>query len=289
METRVFEDSTGTAIHYRFWPAKASSARQHPRGTIALLHGVGEHSGRYIQTAEDFAAAGWNVWADDHRGHGETGRAQHGGDLAKIGQLGPGGLRQTIESVQEFLELAQASMPDRPFVVIAHSWGSLIAQILFNRNPDLCDALVLTGTAYRTPLYMDGGDLNRKHRHLGTTGLEWLSRDPAVAQAFVADPLCTSTPLRKLFGLRDTLRLLGKPARRLADIPLLLVVGSDDTLGGERSAKALADAYIRRAGMSDVTVFVYRDARHEVFNETNRTEVVSDVRDWLEHRFPVQR
>ncbi len=283
MNMLSFQDSAGTPIFYRRWDAKTRKGG--PLGTIALLHGVGEHSGRYDETATAFAAAGWNVWADDHRGHGQTGLAQHNGDHSKIGRLGEGGLRRTIASVEEFIELGKASMPDRPFVVIGHSWGSLMTQIMFNKNPDLADAVVLTGTAYRTLTHMDGGKLNRKHAHLGTTGVEWLSRDPKVAKAFMADPLCTNTPLMTLFGLADTVRLLGRPSRRLADVPLLIVVGSDDTLGGERSAKALANAYIRRAALSDVTAIVYPDARHEVFNETNRKEVFADIVAWLGMRF----
>lgn len=274
-----FQDRFGITIRYRVWAAKAEV-----RGVIALLHGVGEHSGRYDDTARAFAAAGWEVWADDHRGHGETGRLQHNGDLSQMGRLGPGGLRATIEAIEQFLELARAARRGLPFVVLGHSWGSLVAQMIQNRQTVPFDALILTGTAYRTPFSMDAGDLNRKHRHLGTTGLEWLSRDPAVAQAFVDDELCTSTPLAKLFGLVDTARLLGRPKPGIANVPVLIAVGSDDTLGGERSARALAQAYLKRAQLSDVTVFVYPGARHEILNETNRAEVWRDLIEWLDER-----
>ncbi|MFM6975037.1 MAG: alpha/beta fold hydrolase [Agromyces sp.] len=275
-----FTDSYGITIKYRVW-----SAETEPRGVIALLHGVGEHSGRYDETARAFAAAGWEVWADDHRGHGETGRLQHGGDLTRIGTLGPGGLRATVTAIEQFLDIAKAAHPTLPFVLFGHSWGSLMAQMILNRTPGKFDAVVLTGTAYRTPLFMDSGDLNRKHKSLGSTGVEWLSRDPAVAAAFIADPLCTSTPLMRLFGVADTMRLLGRPAPQLPDVPMLIAVGSDDTLGGERSARALANAYIRRGGLRDVTVLVYPGARHEILNETNREEVRADVLAWLDERF----
>ena len=276
-----FTDRDDVTIKYRVWPALAE-----PRGVIALLHGVGEHAGRYEVTAQALAAAGWEVWADDHRGHGETGRAQHGGDLSKMGQLGPGGLRSTIAAVEQFLNIAKAARPELPFVLLAHSWGSLMAQIIINRTPGTFDAVVLTGTAYRTLLHMDAGDLNRKHSHLGGTGLEWLSRDPAVARAFVDDELTTNKPLMQLFGFADAMRLLGRPAKHLPQFPLLIAVGSDDTLGGERSARALADAYVRRGGLRDVTVLVYEGARHEILNETNQAEVRADILGWLDGRFP---
>jgi alpha-beta hydrolase superfamily lysophospholipase len=109
-----------------------------------------------------------------------------------------------------------------------------------------------------------------------------------VAKAFVADPYTTSTPLRELFGIVDAARLLGRPARGLpAELPLLIMVGSDDTLGGERSAVKLAQAYARRSGLADVTLIVYPEARHEVFNETNQEEVRTDLVHWLDERLAV--
>ena len=123
-----------------------------------------------------------------------------------------------------------------------------MVQMIVNGHASEYDAVVLSGTAYRWPGSLDTGDLNRKHKHLGTTGAEWLSRDPAVAQAFVADPLTTLEPIAKLFGLRDGIRLFGRPAKNLpSTLPLLIQVGGDDTVGGEKSALKLADAYARRS------------------------------------------
>nr|WP_239451899.1 alpha/beta hydrolase [Frondihabitans sp. PAMC 28766] len=147
--------------------------------------------------------------------------------------------------------------------------------------------VVLTGTAYRTPGSMNGGDLNKRHAHLGTTGFEWLSRDPAVSRAMAVDPLAVEASVLKLFGLRDALRLYGRPATRLArDLPLLIMVGSDDPLGGTPSAEKLAHAYLNRSHLTDVELIVYDGARHEVFNETNRAEVTTDLVAWLDARFP---
>jgi alpha-beta hydrolase superfamily lysophospholipase len=162
-----------------------------------------------------------------------------------------------------------------------------MVQMIVNKHAGEYDGIVLTGTAYRWPRYLDTGDLNRRHRHLGTTGMEWLSRDPQVAKAFIADRLCTTTPLARLFGLRESARLLGRPAPGLpADLPLLILVGDDDTVGGERSALMLANAYARRSGLRDIRLIVYPGARHEVFNETNRAEVFADLIGWLDERLP---
>ena len=133
---------------------------------------------------------------------------------------------------------------------------------------------------------MNGGDLNARHKHLGPTPVEWLSRDRQVVEDFMGDPYTTAVPLRQLFGIRDTLRLLGRPARDLpAELPLLIMVGSDDSLGGEQSALSLAKDYTERSGLIDVKVIVYEGARHEIFNETNRAEVMADLVAWLDERY----
>ncbi|UOE43680.1 alpha/beta fold hydrolase [Agromyces larvae] len=282
----TFTDAYGVHIHYE------AHRVDDPSAVIQLAHGVGEHIGRYRELIAALNEAGYSVWADDHRGHGRTGFEQHGGDLDRIGRLGPGGLRATIAAVEQFTDVIREAEGDEvPLVLLGHSWGSLMAQIILNRSAVRYDGAVLTGTAYRTLRWMDPGErLNRRHRHLGTTGAEWLSRDPAVAEAFVADPYTTLTPLRRLFGTIDAMRLLGRPAPAPAipsELPLLIMVGSDDTLGGEESARRLAQAYVSRSGLVDVEVVVYADARHEVFNELNRLEVRDDLIGWLDERFAV--
>lgn len=275
---RTFTDAHGVVVHYYVWaPAKA-------KAVVQLAHGVGEHALRYELLAQALVAAGYAVYADDHRGHGQTGVEYWKGDLTQIGKLGAGGLRATQQNLLDLTRIAQEENPGLPFVMLGHSWGSLMVQNLLNAGPHPWNAVVLTGTALRTPLDMNGGDLNARHRHLGDTGAEWLSRDPAVARAFVDDPLTTDAKVLQLFGVMDGLRLFGRPKRVQPPVPLLIMVGDDDPLGGEASAKKLADAYLRRGGLSDVELVVYPGARHEVFNETNQADVRADLIAWLNDR-----
>lgn len=284
---RSFDDEDGVRVYFDVYAPTPEGTR--PAAAIQLAHGVGEHAGRYRELATSLAAAGYAVYADDHLGHGRTGMEQWDGDATRLGKLGPGGLRAAIRDVHAFSDLIRAENPDLPLVYVGHSWGSLIGQIVLNRHSDEYDGMVLSGTAYRALGSMNGGDLNKRHAHLGTTGAEWLSRDPAVAQAFVDDPLTTLTPLQKLFGMADAARLLGRPARGLAhDLPVLIQVGSDDPLGGPVSARKLERAYRTRSRLSDVTTIVYEGARHEIFNETNRAEVFADLTAWLTERFPAR-
>lgn len=274
----TFTDEHGVVVHYYVWaPGK-------PKGIVQIVHGLGEHALRYEVLAQELVAAGYVVWADDHRGHGATGVEYWKGDLTQIGKLGVGGLRATQQNLLALTALAQAELPGLPVAVIGQSWGSLMLQNLLNEGPQPWAGVVLTGTALRTPFAMNGGDLNARHKHLGDTGAEWLSRDPAVARAFADDPLTTDAKVLKLFGLADGLRLFGLPRRIEEPVPLLILVGDDDPLGGEKSAKKLADAYLKRGGLTDATLIVYPGARHEVFNETNQAEVRADLIAWLDDR-----
>ncbi|TFD62220.1 alpha/beta fold hydrolase [Cryobacterium suzukii] len=276
----TYTDASGLVITYYVWRVPA------PRAVIQLAHGVGEHAQRYAALAADLNRAGYTVYADDHLGHGQTGLAQHGGDHTRLGRLGAGGLRAAVAGVYQLSGIIRSEQPTLPLVLLGHSWGSFMVQMIVNEHAAEYDAIVLSGTAYRWPGYLDGGDLNRKHKTLGTTGVEWLSRDPAVAATFVADPLTTATPLAKLFGIREAARLFGRPARGLpGDLPMLVLVGGDDTVGGERSALKLVNSYIQRSGLRDVRLIVYPGGRHEVFNEINRDDVIGDLVDWLNDRF----
>lgn len=278
---RTFVDAQGVTIHYYIW------APGRPKAVVQLAHGVGEHALRYEVLAQELVNAGYAVYADDHRGHGMTGVEMTDGDSSKMGKLGPGGLRATMQDLRDLSAIIRTDHPELPLVLLGHSWGSLMAQIILNDHAADYDAAVLTGTSYRMPGYMNSGDLNARHAHLGDTGFEWLSRDPEVHELFRADPLTFDAKILTLFGVRDGLRLYGRPKRLGRDIPLLVMVGDDDPLGGEPSAVKLVEEYARRGGLTDVELSVYAEARHEVFNELNQADVRRDLIAWMDDRlFP---
>lgn len=279
-----FTDAHGVEIVYSTWRA----AR--PKGIVQIAHGVGEHGLRYEPLAQDLVRAGYTVHANDHRGHGRTGLGQWDGDHAKLGRLGPGGLRAAIAAVEQMGQVARSDTPGVPLVLLGHSWGSLMAQRIVNTASESYDGVVLSATAYRLPGWMNSGDLNARHAGSGPTKYEWLTRDRKIIDAMSVDPLAVEADVIGLFGLPDTLRLLGVPRRGIPhDLPMLLQVGSDDALGGPRSVERLAQAYRRRGRLSDVTVQVYEGARHEIYNETNRDEVVGDLVAWLDRVTAVAR
>lgn len=280
-QTSEFIDAHGVTIVY-----DVHLADDTPRGVVQLLHGVGEHAGRYSALIEAFTAAGFIVYADDHRGHGRTGIRQHGSP-AKLGRLGKGGLRAAKDAVWQLTGIARSENPDLPFVLFGHSWGSFLAQKLVNDHPEAWDAVVLSGSALLTPRDLNAAPLNARWEGADATGYEWLSRDPAVGKAFDEDPLTTNVPLLKLFGPLEALKLYGRPAKNLGrDIPMLLMVGRDDPVGGPHSVHKLAEEYRTRSGLTDVTTLVYPDARHEIFNELQQQEARADLLAWLDKHVP---
>ena len=278
-----FIDAHGIAIVYDVHPARGAA-----RAVVQLLHGVGEHAGRYGALIEALTDDGYIVYADDHRGHGRTGMKQHG-DATRLRRLGPGGHPAAVAACWQLSEIIRAENPELPLVILGHSWGSFLTQILVNRHPDAYDAVILSGSALRIPGSLNAGDLNARWKAKDATGLEWLSTDPQVGTDFHNDPLTVEVPLLRLFGPLDAARLFGRPRRNPGrDIPTLLIVGRDDPVGGPRSVHKLADAYRSRSGFTDVTTLVYPDARHELFNELCQEDVRADVLAWLDARFPAR-
>ncbi|WP_164234781.1 alpha/beta fold hydrolase [Microbacterium hydrocarbonoxydans] len=282
-DTREFTDAHGIAIVYDVHPAAGT-----PRGVVQLLHGVGEHAGRYGALIAALTGAGFTVYADDHRGHGRTGIRQHDGP-ARLGRLGKGGLRAAEEAIWQLTGIIRAENPDLPLVLLGHSWGSFLAQMLVNHHPEAWDAVILSGSALRMPGSLNAAPLNARWAGPDASGFEWLSRDPAIWASFDEDPLTTDVPLLKLFGPIEAAKLYGRPRKDLGrDIPMLLMVGRDDPVGGPRSVHRLADEYRTRSGLTDVTTLVYPDARHEIFNELQQAEVRADVLSWLDARIPAR-
>jgi alpha-beta hydrolase superfamily lysophospholipase len=275
-----FTDASGVDISYFEWPVAA------PKAVIQLVHGIGEHARRYDHLAEALNRAGYSVYAEDHRGHGLTGKNQIAKrQIPKLGRTGPGGLDAVFAEVAQMGEIARSENPGLPLMLVGHSFGSYISQKLVNKNSEAYAAVVLSGSSLVMPGYMVTSGFNKKWAKTpDASGLEWLSSDHSVGKAYAADPLCFNFVGLEPGSLKDgAMKIYGIPSRNVRpDLPMLLLVGSEDPCGGERGVKALADAYRKRAGVSDISIVVYHNARHEVYNEFNKDEVIADLTSWLD-------
>jgi alpha-beta hydrolase superfamily lysophospholipase len=278
---RSFKDDFGVEIMFYEWPVA------NPKAVIQIAHGLGEHARRYDHMAAVLNRAGFSVYADDHRGHGQTGVKQlENKQIRKLGNLGPGGMDATYKQVADFSKLIKSENPGKKLVLLGHSWGSFIAQKVINTASDFYDAAVLSGSALTMPGYLATGDFNKVWKKLpGSTGYEWLSRDVDIQKKFVADPLTFLAAAMQVFGVSNSLKLFGTPSKKVrSDLPILVQVGQADPIGGEYSNKALVKAYRKNAGTNDIELFVYHDARHEIYNELNKDQIIQDLIDWINIR-----
>ena len=257
-------------------------------GVVQISHGLAEHGERYDRFARVLNAAGFIVHAVDHRGHGRTA----GGKLGDFGSAGFSGL---IADVAQFGALLRAQHgPQLPLFLFGHSMGSFAAQAAIIDHSSTWSGVILSGSTALdlfaaamanapadAPAGLAAFNAGFEHR----TGYEWLSRDAAEVDAYVADPWCGwDVP-------PDVIPSLFAPAPRLADpaqlacirsdLPILIASGDADPLAaGGVLLEQLGQRY-RDAGVADVALKLYPAARHEILNETNRDEVTGDVVGWL--------
>ena len=258
-----------------------------PRGVVQIAHGLAEHGVRYDRLARALNAAGYLVHANDHRGHGRSVVSED--DLGNFGFAGFAGL---IADTAAYGARIAAHHEDLPLFLVAHSMGSFAAQSLLLDHSGQYAGVVLSGStaldvlAQRLaesegPGGLEAFNAGFEHR----TGYEWLSRDVSEVDAYVADPLCgfevPDDAIPQMFAGAQRLADREVLSGIRSDLPLLIVSGEADPLsGGGRLVELLGQRY-RDAGLGDVTTRVYPEARHEIFNETNRDEITADVVAWL--------
>lgn len=269
--------SDGTTIFLREWPVPDGTA---PRGAVLLVHGLGEHSGRYAHVAERLAALGLHVRGYDHRGHGESGGAR--GSVPH-----PDALLDDLRAV--FEDLARQTADDAPPFLLGHSLGGATAARAATGGWVNPRGLVLSSPALRIALGRgERGLLAVARRVAPDTAfpnrlpVDKVSHDPAVVAAYKADGLNHDRITPRLL---DFLADAGAAARRDAarfSVPTLLLVAGADALVDARGAREFSAALPAGVG----TLHWYDGLYHELFNERepDRTGVLDDLAAWLEEQ-----
>jgi alpha-beta hydrolase superfamily lysophospholipase len=270
-EIHTITDPDGETIFVYRWGAAVR-----PRAVVHVLHGLGEHSRRYDRLAAALNAAGYTVYADDHRASGRTGT-----EGAGLGQLGPRGMAGALDAVHAVTGYIRDQHPGLGVYLLGHSWGSFLAQRFADRWGTELAGLLLSGSTLMAEPYISLEEPNRRFEP-ASTPYDWLSRDPIEVQRYIDDQW---SGFEVSFEVAELLHLAAEPAATVPkDLPVLVLNGDEDVVGGfNGGGVALAEAY-GALGLSDVTTLVYKGGRHELFNETNRDEVTADVIGWLDTR-----
>ena len=299
-ELHVIESAGGVRVTYRRWLPDGDV-----RATVQVVHGASEHSGRYDRLAAALTGRGLAVHAMDLRGHGRT------AESTGTGRFGEPGVDGLLDDVQALSLLAAERHPGLPRLLLGHSMGSIIALASAERDGADLAGLVLSGPLGVDPGLADtvagleaalaAGLGDQPLDALGAfnesfeparTPYDWLSRDEAEVDAYLADPLAgDEMPLTHgyaagVFGMSVRASSPEGVAQLPDGLPVLLLSGQRDPVGGVDAQQVTALAGLLRERELPVEQHVYPDARHEVFNETNRVEVVADLLSWLDARLP---
>jgi alpha-beta hydrolase superfamily lysophospholipase len=235
---------------------------------VVLVHGIGEHSGRYEHVASRLAADGAVVYAPDHHGHGRS-----EGERGLVDNI-----ELMVDDLARVVALARAERPGLPVAMLGHSLGGIIATRYVQRGGHDLTGLVLTGPAI-------GGNPAFE----GLLALDpmpdvpidpaVLSRDPAVGEAYANDPLVYHGPLAResLVTIFATTELISQ-GPGFGTLPVLWIHGEEDQLAPLASAREAID----RLRGEQLEEQIYPGARHEVLNETNREEVLDEVARFLD-------
>ena len=304
MEAEFWFDSQGAGkIRCRSWLPEGQ-----PRAVVQLVHGIAEHIDRYDHFARFLTEQGFAVVAEDHMGHGKSINGEG------IQGYFHGGWFTAVADTDHLLELTRQEFPGVPYILFGHSMGSFIARTILCKYPDSgITAAVICGTGWQPsaalPVLIKAADLigkksgetvpskaleamafgsyNKRVEHRRTV-CDWLSRDSAVVDAYMADPLCGFTPSAGLFrDMLSGIRYIQQPVSLAAmkkELPVFFIAGGDDPVGSYGKGVRKAAEAFRQAGMEDVTVKLYPLCRHEILNEINKEEVYQDILSWIESK-----
>ena len=302
-DTFSFKAADGTQIFtYKWMPDNASSIK----GAVQIAHGMAEHAARYVRFADALTKAGYAVYANDHRGHGKTAGSQD-----KVGYFADEmGWEKVVVDMHTLTGIIKKECPQKPFFLFGHSMGSFLSRHYAMHYADGLTGLVLSGTAG------DPGALGKIGILVATiaskingkkaksnllnqlsfgafndafkpnrTDYDWLSRDTAEVAKSVNDPWCGAVFSAGFFcDLLGGISYINRKeniAKIPKNLPIYIFSGAKDPVGA--NTKGVSQVYnaLKNAGIGDVTLKFYEDARHETLNEINRNEVFSDVIAWI--------
>jgi alpha-beta hydrolase superfamily lysophospholipase len=267
----TFKGIRDASIYYQSWLPEGE-----PKGVLLIVHGLAEHSGRYMNVVNHFVPLGYAVYGVDHVGHGKS-----SGTRVYVERF-----ENYTDTLKTYFDMVRHWQPEKPVFLLGHSMGGLIGAVyLLDHQAELTGA-VLSGPAVKVhgnvspALIFVGRVISVLMPKMGVLGLEaeGVSRDPAVVQAYINDPLvCRGKVTARLSA--ELVKAIRRVAAEAANIrlPILILQGSADRLVDPKGARMLYDA----VNSVDKTIKIYDGLYHEVYNEPEHDQVLGDVEAWL--------
>ncbi|NLL48667.1 MAG: alpha/beta hydrolase [Firmicutes bacterium] len=293
----------GAQIFLRKWDQVRS-----PKGVLQLAHGMAEHSARYDSFARACNRRGFVVIGSDHRGHGKT--ADISGVLGYFAEQD--GFDRVVDDLAQIQDWIQEEYPDLPTFLLGHSLGSFLTRRFLQKYGDMLDGAILMGSGghpgfaiklgkliarlqmrsdpARPSKILDSMAFGLYNRGIeqAQTKFDWLTRDPQEVQKYMEDPYCGFVCSCSFFmDLFTGLDMIHNPAfidQIPKDLPLLVVSGDGDPVGGYGRGVAEFVGQLRTLGLNKLEMILYPGARHELLHETNRDEVMKDIFRWLQEQ-----
>lgn len=282
--------------------------RDNPKGIVQIVHGMSEHSGRYEDLAERLQKEGYSVYAMDLTGHGIS-QQGHKGAFA----MEAGGFNSLVDDIESLFRFAKKRSGNCPNIIIGMGMGATLAllhcaeygseNLLIGigqiSNPAMAGP-IHTAAANHVRMYgynsvsMAVHNMFMDHVKMpGTSPVNqyyWLSSDEGEIKAYVDDPDCgfplTSSAYKEFIeGNKALIKDIKKG--RLKDIPIYLMCGSMDDLGGYSKASRDIAKLMSNNGSSQVAVKVYRNGKHDILHDFCRDEVMDDICSWIGHNIHV--
>ncbi|MDY6791897.1 MAG: alpha/beta hydrolase [Thermodesulfobacteriota bacterium] len=267
-----FKGVRDTNIYYQYWLPEGE-----PKAILIVVHGLAEHSGRYMNVVNHMVPSGYAVYTMDHIGHGKS-----DGKRAYVKRF-----RDYTKTLKSYFDMIREWQPEKPIFLIGHSMGGLISAAYLLEYQDELSGAVLSGPSIKVPdnisavVIFVGKMLSTLTPKAGLIQLEaeGVSRDPAVVAAYVDDPLVYTGKATARLGaeLLRTMQRLTEQATKIR-LPMMIVQGGDDKLVDPSGARLLYDSISSR----DKAIKIYDGFYHEVFNEPEHEHVLNAVKDWID-------
>jgi alpha-beta hydrolase superfamily lysophospholipase len=267
-----FDGAAGKRIYSQCWQPEEAA-----RALVLVVHGAGEHSGRYTDLAQRFTARGYAVAALDHPNHGQS--EGHYGHVDRFDEF--------METLGIFHRRVCADFPGLPVFLLGHSMGGLIGSLYLLQRQAEFRGCVLSGPAVKTDIEPGVFQmllirlLSAVAPTVGVLQLDanGVSRDRAVVDAYVNDPLVNHGKMsaRKVAELFRAMKHIQRHASEIT-LPMLLLHGEADSMASAAGSRFLHE----HISSTDKTLKIYPGLFHEIFNEPEREQVIADALKWCD-------